>query len=120
MKQIFRYKAGSPTGFEIVDVADDYELQKGELSSLPNPCYTPMKLDVNGNLVSATLQESNQVAQQYLKANGIKTSGQSNGLQEQVAKLTEMVATQSAQLVSQKQINATLMTQLASLTAKAK
>ena len=88
--QIFRYKANSPTGFEIVNVADDYELQKGELDELPTPCYTPMKLDSVGNLVSATLDESNQVAQKYLKDNGLSSNGVS--ADRQIATLSKEFA----------------------------
>ncbi|MBO8441014.1 MAG: hypothetical protein IAA89_00985 [Firmicutes bacterium] len=88
--QIFRYKANSPTGFEIVNVADDYELQKGELAGLPTPCYTPMKLDASGNLVSATLDESNQVAQKYLKDSGLSNNGVSTD--QQIATLSKEFA----------------------------
>lgn len=86
--QIYRYKANSPTGFESVSVADDYELQKGELAGLPTPCYTPMKLDSSGNLVSATLEESNDYAE---KAAGV-TKAQPSVVQQQVSSLTSTVA----------------------------
>lgn len=85
--QIYRYKANSPTGFEIVSVADNYELQKGELAGLPTPCYTPMKLDSLGNLVSATLEESNDYAEKQEV-----TKVQPSAVQQQISSLTSTVA----------------------------
>ena len=88
--EIYRYKADSITGYERVTVDDDYQLQPGELRELPTPCYTPMKLDVSGNLVSATLDESNQVAQKYLKDNGLSSNGVSTD--QQIATLSKEFA----------------------------
>lgn len=112
--QIFRYKANSPTGFEIVNVADDYELKKGELAELPTPCYTPMKLDSTGNLVSASIEESNQAAQDYLKKNGIKIDN-SVSAQQQIALLSTQIATQAQ---AQNKANALLLSEIAQLKAQ--
>lgn len=90
--QIFRYKANSSTGFEIVNVADDYELKKGELAELPTPCYTPMKLDSAGNLVSATLGESNAYVKDH---NDIKVSPSAT---QQISNLTLTVGKLSQQI----------------------
>ena len=87
---IYRYKADSITGYEVVTVDDDYQLQPGELKELPTPCYTPMTLDASGNLVSATLDESNQVAQKYLKDNGLSSDGVSTD--QQIATLSKEFA----------------------------
>lgn len=92
--EIFRYKANSPTGFEIVNVADDYELQKGELDELPTPCYTPMKLDSVGDLVSATLEESNAYVKDH---NDIKVSP--SATQQQISNLTLTVGKLSQQII---------------------
>lgn len=88
--EIYRYKADSITGYERVTVDDDYQLQPGELKELPTPCYTPMELDASGNLVSATLDESNQVAQKYLKDNGLSSNGVSTD--QQIATLSKEFA----------------------------
>lgn len=88
--EIYRYKANSMLGYERVTVADDYQLQSGELKELPTPCYTPMKLDSSGNLVSATLEESNQAAQEYLKKNGLSNNEISSD--QQIATLSKEFA----------------------------
>ena len=89
---IFRYKADSATGFEVVPVNDNYQLQKGELKELPRPCYTPMILDDEGNLVSNTLEASNQKAQEYLQKNDLNSDTMS--VDAQVAQLTVQMAQQ--------------------------
>lgn len=103
--QIYRYKANSPTGFEIVSVADDYELQKGELAGLPTPCYTPMKLDSSGNLVSATLEESNNYAekQEVTKAQPSLVQQQLSSLTSTVAQLNQTVTGLKAMVQAQSQ-----------------
>lgn len=70
MKKIFKYSPTNRTGFEVVDVADDHELQKDELLELPNPVHTPMVLDSEGHLVSNSLEESNNKANEYLESVG--------------------------------------------------
>ena len=90
--EIFRYKADSATGFEVVSVTDDYQLQKGELKELPTPCYTPMILDDEGNLVSNTLEASNKKAQEYLEKNDLNSDTMS--VDTQVAQLTLQMAQQ--------------------------
>lgn len=103
--QIFRYKVNSPTGFEIVNVADNYELKKGELAELPTPCYTPMKLDSSGNLVSATLEESNDYAkkQEVIKTQPSVVQQQISGLTSTVAQLNQTVTGLAAMVQAQSQ-----------------
>lgn len=111
---IYRYKKDSPTGYEVVSVNDDYQLQSGELKKLPTPCYTPMKLDSTGNLVSASIEESNQAAQDYLKKNGIKIDN-SVSTQQQIALLSTQIATQAQ---AQNKANALLLSEVAQLKAQ--
>lgn len=116
---IFRYKADSATGFEVVPVNDDYQLQKGELKELPRPCYTPMILDDEGNLVSNTLEASNQKAQEYLQKNDLNSDAMS--VDAQVAQLTVQMAqqqkTSSAQISMLTKQVATLQATVNGLTA---
>lgn len=91
--EIFRYKADSVTGFERVTVNDDYQLQAGELKELPNPCYTPMVLDGNGNLVSNTLEGSNVYAKAHtdVKVSPSVTQQQISNLTIEVGKLSQQI-----------------------------
>lgn len=89
---IYRYEEDSLTGYQRVLVADDYELQKGELKELPNPCYTPMILDDEGNLVSNTLEASNEKAKEYLENNDLSSNAISAN--QQMAQLSLQVAQQ--------------------------
>lgn len=89
---IYRYEEDSLTGYQRVLVADDYELQKGELKELPNPCYTPMILDDKGNLVSNTLEASNEKAKEYLENNDLSSNAISAN--QQMAQLSLQVAQQ--------------------------
>lgn len=116
---IYRYKADSAIGFEKVQVKDDYQLQKGELKELPNPCYTPMILDSNDNLVSNTLEASNEKAKEYLEKNNLNST--SMNVSAQIAKLTVQMAQQQQNSSTQisvlaKQV-ATLQAKIDSLTA---
>lgn len=92
MQKIYRYDSKTVTGFKVVDVEDDYELQQGELKELPTPCYTPMKLDSQGNLVSATQEESDKYAQEYLEKVGIIVENGPDPTQQQLAFLTKEIA----------------------------
>lgn len=56
---IYKYDKNKELGYSMIEVATNHVLQSDELTELPNPCYTPMKL-VNGKLVSATLEESDE------------------------------------------------------------
>lgn len=89
---IFRYDPSSVTGYTVVPVANDYVLQKGELKELPTPCFTPMKLDELGNLVSATKEESDKAAEEYLKENGLDTSNKPSSMQMQLSTLSTQIA----------------------------
>ena len=117
--EIFRYKADSATGFEVVSVTDDYQLQKGELKELPTPCYTPMILDDEGNLASNTLEASNKKAQEYLEKNDLNSDTMS--VDTQVAQLTLQMAqqqkTSSAQISMLTKQVATLQATVNGLTA---
>lgn len=91
--EIYRYKADSITGYERVVVGEDYQLKPSELKELPTPCYTPMKLDESGNLVSATVEESNAYAKTH---NDIKVSPSMS--QQQIMSLTMVVGQLSQQI----------------------
>lgn len=107
MKYIYRYDSQSPTGFEIIPVADDYELQPGEAAELPAG-YTPYKL-VNGVLTASTKEESdayykqqNGAASQPIASPETKVMGVMNkqiiNLSQQVFKLQSTVQEQTAQI----------------------
>lgn len=80
-------------GYERVTVDDDYQLKASELKELPTPCYTPMKLDASGNLVSATLEESDDYAKSHTD---IKVSPSAS--QQQISNLTMEVGRLSQQI----------------------
>lgn len=80
-------------GYERVTVDDNYQLKASELKELPTPCYTPMKLDASGNLVSATLEESDDYAKSH---NDIKVSP--SATQQQISNLTLTVGKLSQQI----------------------
>lgn len=92
--EIYRYKANSMLGYERVTVDDNYQLKASELKELPTPCYTPMKLDASGNLVSATLEESDDYAKSH---NDIKVSP--SAAQQQISNLTLTVGKLSQQII---------------------
>lgn len=91
--EIYRYKADSITGYEVLTVDNDYQLKPGELKELPTPCYTPMKLDASGNLVSNTLEGSNVYAKAHTD---IKVSPSAS--QQQISNLTMEVGRLSQQI----------------------
>lgn len=90
---IYRYKKDSLTGYEVVEVENDYQLRPGELNELPDPCYTPMVLDSKGNLVSNTLEGSNVYAKAHTD---IKVSP--SAAQQQISNLTMEVGRLSQQI----------------------
>lgn len=93
--EIYRYKADTMLGYERVTVDDNYQLKASELRELPDPCYTPMILDSNGNLVSNSLEGSNEEALSYLKDNGISSTQLPSAQDKQIASLTVQIAQQS-------------------------
>lgn len=93
--EIYRYKADTMLGYERVTVDDNYQLKASELRELPDPCYTPMILDSNGNLVSNSLEGSNEEALSYLKDNGISSTPLPSAQDKQIASLTVQIAQQS-------------------------
>lgn len=107
MKYIYRYDSQSPTGFEIIPVADDYELQPGEAAELPAG-YTPYKL-VNGVLTASTKEESDAYYKQQGNTPATPTASpetkvmevmnkQIINLSQQVFKLQSTVQEQTAQI----------------------
>lgn len=108
--KIYRYDQASLTGYVMVPVPDDYELQKGELKELPYPCYTPMKLDSAGNLISATIEESNQAAQEFIKSQ--ESQIQEISMQQQIALLSTQFA---MQVQAQNKANALMLSEIAQL-----
>lgn len=107
MKYIYRYDSQSPTGFEIIPVADDYELQPGEAAELPAG-YTPYKL-VNGVLTASTKEESDAYYKQQGNTPATPTvssetkvmevmNKQIINLSQQVFKLQSTVQEQTAQI----------------------
>ena len=107
MKYIYRYDSQSPTGFEIIPVADDYELQPGETAELPAG-YTPYKL-VNGVLTASTKEESDAYYKQQGNIPSTPTASpetkvmavmnkQIINLSQQVFKLQSTVQEQTAQI----------------------
>lgn len=108
--EIYRYDSKSITGYRQVTVPDDYQIKTGELAQLPNPCYTPMRLDASGNLVSATLEESNQSAQNYIKSNGLNNSAISSD--QQIATLSKEFA---MTLQAQSKTNSSVLLEVAQL-----
>ena len=108
--EIYRYDSKSITGYRQVTVPDDYQIKTGELAQLPNPCYTPMKLDASGNLVSATLEESNQDAQNYIKNKGLNNSTISSD--QQIATLSKEFA---MTLQAQSKTNSSVLLEVAQL-----
>ena len=107
MKYIYRYDSQSLTGFEIIPVADDYELQPGEAAELPAG-YTPYKL-VNGVLTASTKEESDAYYKQQNGAASQPTASpetkvmevmnkQIINLSQQVFKLQSTVQEQTAQI----------------------
>lgn len=93
--EIYRYKADTMLGYERVTVDDNYQLKASELRELPDPCYTPMILDSNGNLVSNSLEGSDEEALNYLKDNGISSTLLPSAQDKQIASLTVQIAQQS-------------------------
>lgn len=108
--EIYRYDSKSITGYRQVTVPDDYQIKTGELAQLPNPCYTPMKLDASGNLVSATLEESNKDAQNYIKNKGLNNSSISSD--QQIATLSKEFA---MTLQAQSKTNSSVLLEVAQL-----
>lgn len=108
--EIYRYDSKSITGYRQVTVPDDYQIKTGELAQLPNPCYTPMKLDASGNLVSTTLEESNKYAQNYIKNKGLNNSAISSD--QQIATLSKEFA---MTLQAQSKTNSSVLLEVAQL-----
>lgn len=103
--EIYRYKADSITGYEIETVDDNYQLQQGELKELPNPCYTPMVLDDNGNLVSNTLKGSNVYAKAHadIKVTPSASQQQISNLTMEIGKLSQQITGLTSLVQAQQQ-----------------
>jgi len=101
------------THLSMIEVPDDHVLSSDELKEIPTGFLTPAKL-VNGVLTSASEEESNQAAQDYLKKNGIKIDN-SVSTQQQIALLSTQIATQAQ---AQNKANALLLSEVAQLKAQ--
>lgn len=101
------------THLSMIEVPDDHVLSSDELKEIPTSFLTPAKL-VNGVLTSASEEESNQAAQDYLKKNGIKIDN-SVSTQQQIALLSTQIATQAQ---AQNKANALLLSEIAQLKAQ--
>lgn len=114
MKWIFKYdETNSSTHLSMIEVPDNHILTSDELEELPVGFLTPAKL-VNGVLTSASEEESNQAAQEYLKKNGIKIDN-SVSAQQQIALLSTQLATQAQ---AQNKANALFLSEIAQLKAQ--
>ena len=90
MKVVIYYNEKSTlTHLSTKEVDDNYTLKPGETFELPSGFLTPAKL-VNGVLTSASVEESNQVAKEYLKENGLDSDSVS--AQQQIALLSTQIA----------------------------
>lgn len=94
---IYKYDKNKELGYSMIEVANNHVLQSDELTELPNPCYTPMKL-VNGKLVSATLEESDE----YYGNTVEKTKPSATDMQ--FSALSMQMAKQQQQIQSQNQV----------------
>lgn len=101
------------THLSMIEVPDDHTLKSDELKELPVGFLTPAKL-VNGVLTSASEEESNQAAQEYLEKNGIKIDD-SVSAQQQIALLSTQLATQAQ---AQNKANALFLSEIAQLKAQ--
>lgn len=101
------------THLSMIEVPDDHVLSSDELKEIPTSFLTPAKL-VNGVLTSASEEESNQAAQDYLKKNGIKIDN-SVSTQQQIALLSTQIATQAQ---AQNKANALLLSEIVQLKAQ--
>ena len=101
------------THLSMIEVPDDHVLSSDELKEIPTSFLTPAKL-VNGVLTSASEEESNQAAQDYLKKNGINIDN-SVSTQQQIALLSTQIATQAQ---AQNKANALLLSEIAQLKAQ--
>lgn len=111
---IWKYdESNQDTHLSMIEVPDDHVLSGDELKELPADFLTPAKL-VNGVLTSASEEESNQAAQDYLKKNGIKIDN-SVSTQQQIALLSTQIATQAQ---AQNKANALLLSEIAQLKAQ--
>ncbi|WP_282458325.1 hypothetical protein [Ligilactobacillus aviarius] len=111
---IWKYDEGNQnTHLSMIEVPDNHVLGSDELKEIPTGFLTPAKL-VNGVLTSASEEESNQAAQDYLKKNGIKIDN-SVSAQQQIALLSTQIATQAQ---AQNKANALLLSEIAQLKAQ--
>ena len=113
MKVVIYYNEKSTlTHLSTKEVDDNYTLKPGETFELPSGFLTPAKL-VNGVLTSASVEESNQVAKEYLKENGLDSDSVS--AQQQIALLSTQIATQAQ---AQNKANALFLSEIAQLKAQ--
>lgn len=90
MKYIFKYNESVSTRLESIPVEDNHVLQPDELETLPADFLTPAKL-VNGKIVSATKEESDETAKNYLKEHGYDVDDQPTEIQQQMIGLSKQI-----------------------------
>lgn len=125
MKWIFKYdESNQDTHLASIPVEDNHILSDDELETLPNGFMTPAKL-VNGKLTSASLDESNQAAQDYLDKVGIKetsvtiTEMQFKAFQTQIAAMNTQINTLTTQNVALQKMVTVQNTQIAAMKGSA-
>lgn len=97
--QIWKYdESNQITHLNMITVPNDHQLSSDELKTLPDGFLTPAKL-VNGVLMSATQEESDNDAKVYRKDNDISLTATPTQAQQSIA----MLSTQVAQLGTQVQ-----------------
>lgn len=90
MKYIFKYNESISTHLESIPVDDNHVLQSDELETLPADFLTPAKL-VNGKIVSATKEESDEAAKKYLEENGL-SNNEPSSIQKQLSMMSMTMA----------------------------
>ena len=114
MKTVIYYdESVTLTHLNTKTVNDDYELQAGEVFELPQGFLTPAKL-VDGKLTSATEEESQAEAQDYLKAHPDINQSQGASMTQQISMLMQMLAKSQVQNTqTQNQVKALQMMMMA-------
>lgn len=123
--KIYRIDTNSRTGIISLDVADNYQLQKGDFTNIPTG-YTPIKLDSNGQLVGSTLEEHETFEKQWLQNHpeSVLPTPKSEPSQADMAtammmkQLMTIQNNQEQQQKQQQQINAMMLKQLMMIQTK--
>lgn len=98
MKVVIYYNEESTlTHLSTKEVDDNYTLKSGEVWELPNGFLTPAKL-VNGIITSATQEESDAAAAEYLKKNNDDIEKQPTIEQRAFAMMSSQIAKLNQQI----------------------